>query len=146
VLNIFHLILKALKPDKTQLYLTFASLIDSLKEQGIHLSVAARAIGQNVKTVGNWVNRRSGPRQEHIDALLEAFPVQLLNKAVELELDPSASMANSDEVIKELTEVIERQEKELALYSAAKEEIERINELKKENALLKAKLIEVKKG
>lgn len=134
-----------MKSDKTQLYLTFAALIESLKEQGIHLSVAARAIGQNVKTVGNWVSRKSGPKQQHIDALLEAFPVQLLDKAIELELEPSMSMANSDEVIKELTEVIERQEKELNLYNAAKDELEKINQLKKENALLKAELRELKK-
>lgn len=123
----------------------FTQLIVELKKHGVSNAAASKALGKATSTLNSWMTRGSGPKQQHIDALLEAFPVQLLDKAIELELEPSMSMANSDEIIKELTEVIERQEKELNLYNAAKDELEKINQLKKENALLKAELRELKK-
>ena len=62
----------------------FFILIDTLKENGIHVTGAASQIGLNPVTVRSWRSRKSGPTQVHIENLIKAFPEQLKSKAEEL--------------------------------------------------------------
>lgn len=62
----------------------FFTLIDTLKENGIHVTAAASQLGVNPVTVRSWRHRHTGPKQEHITLLLKAFPNQLKKKAEEL--------------------------------------------------------------
>lgn len=138
MLKFFHKILKDLKQSKKQTVKLFFTLVDHLEKINISLTAAAMAIGVKTSTAHSWKQRGSGAKQEHIDALIAAFPQQLTDKAVELGImlpDPSEKPETVLPIIEELLNTVNR----------LKEEVEQAQELKKEKAKL-LKEIEVLKS
>lgn len=118
---------------------SFIELIKYLKTKGIHGAVAARAIGVNPKTIKSWEVRKRGPKKEHINALLLAFPTQLTAKAQELGIEiPVAKMKigeaeRIEQVLKAMQKDKAKLEKDLELMQ---EQMEDYEKTKKERDVL----------
>lgn len=116
----------------------FLSLLDHLKESGVHASVAARAIDENPVTVRNWKQRRSGPKKEHIHKLIQAFPIQLKEKAEELGILEKATLSDKASIQLRLDSAANMVEEiEVRYKKALQEKSEELEQVKKEREELK---------
>ena len=88
----------------------FFVLIDLLKEKGTHVTGAAREIGVKPVTVRSWRSRGKGAQKEHVEALIQAFPEQLKEKAEELGILTPALLSNEDR----LAQLLHQAKKEIA--------------------------------
>ncbi len=114
------------------------AVLDELKVQGISAATAAKAIGKSPTTLNSWVKRGRGAKKEHIHKLIQAFPIQLKEKAEEIGILEKATLSDKASIQLRLDSAANMVEEiEVRYKKALQEKSEELEQVKKEREELK---------